>query len=129
NLDVLAGYSYQQFNRRSSNQRGTNFIEDNQKLYLSNLDYASAFPPNQNWSNESPKDELQSVFGRVNVNINEKILLTATMRADGSSRFGGDNKYGYFPSAAVAYRLSEEGFLPDAFSDFKVRLGYGVTGN
>jgi TonB-dependent starch-binding outer membrane protein SusC len=129
NLNVLAGYSYQQFNRRASNQRGTNFVEDNQALYLSNLDYASGFPANQNWSNESPKDELQSFFGRVNVTFNEKLNVTATIRADGSSRFGDENKYGYFPSAAVAYTLSDEGFVPESFSALKVRLSYGITGN
>lgn len=74
-------------------------------------------------------DELQSVFGRVNYNISQKYLLTATLRADGSTRFGGNNKYGLFPSAAFAWRLSEEDFIPAAFDDLKLRLGYGVTGN
>lgn len=74
-------------------------------------------------------DELQSFFGRVNYNIAEKYLFTATFRADGSTRFGGGNKYGYFPSGAFAWRLSEEDFIPDGFDDLKLRLGYGVTGN
>lgn len=129
NLNALVGYSYQKFNRRTSNTRGTNFIETNQELYLSNLDYASSFPANQNSSSESPTDELQSFFGRVNVSLSDKILLTGTVRSDGSSRFGENNKYGVFPSAAVAYRLSEEDFIPETFSDLKVRLGWGITGN
>jgi iron complex outermembrane receptor protein len=74
-------------------------------------------------------DELQSFFGRVNYSIKDKYLFTATFRADGSTRFGGDNKYGYFPSGAFAWRLSEEAFMPDFFDDLKLRLGYGVTGN
>lgn len=74
-------------------------------------------------------DELQSFFGRVNYTIRDKYLMTATFRADGSTRFGGDNKYGYFPSAAVAWRISEEPFIPDFFDDLKLRVGYGVTGN
>ena len=74
-------------------------------------------------------DELQSFFGRLNYTLNDKYLFTATFRADGSTRFGGNNKYGYFPSAAVAWRLSEEAFIPEVFDDLKLRLGYGVTGN
>src|SRR5690606_39408050 len=58
-------------------------------------------------------------------------LLTASYRADGSSVFGANNKWGYFPSASVAWRLSEEDFIQslDVFSDFKVRASWGVTGN
>jgi TonB-dependent starch-binding outer membrane protein SusC len=74
-------------------------------------------------------DELQSFFTRVNYNINEKYLFTVSVRADGSTRFGGDNKYGIFPSAAAAWRLSDEDFAPDVFDDLKLRVGYGVTGN
>jgi iron complex outermembrane receptor protein len=75
-------------------------------------------------------DELQSYFGRVNFNINEKYLLTASLRADGSTRFGGDNQYGYFPSFAAKWRLIQESFIPKGiFSDLGLRVGYGVTGN
>ena len=59
----------------------------------------------------------------------DKYLLTASIRADGSSRFGENNKYGYFPSFAAAWRLSEESFMPNVFSDFKLRAGWGQTGN
>ena len=74
-------------------------------------------------------DELQSFYGRVNYDIADKYLFTATLRADGSTRFGGNNKYGYFPSAAAAWRLSDEDFIPEFFDDLKLRAGYGVTGN
>ncbi len=74
-------------------------------------------------------DELQSFFGRVNYSLQDKYLFTATVRADGSTRFGGDNKYGIFPSAAFAWRMSDEGFIPAAISNLKFRLGYGITGN
>lgn len=74
-------------------------------------------------------DELQSFFGRVNYSLADKYMITATVRADGSTKFGGDNKYGVFPSAALAWRLSEEDFIPDLFDDLKFRVGYGVTGN
>jgi iron complex outermembrane receptor protein len=74
-------------------------------------------------------DELQSFYGRFNVSISDKYLITATVRADGSTRFGGNNKYGVFPSAAFKWRLSEESFIPEAFSDLNFRISYGVTGN
>ncbi len=74
-------------------------------------------------------DELQSFFGRVNYSIAEKYLFTATLRADGSSKFGGNNQYGYFPSAAFAWNISDEDFIPDNISTLKLRLGWGITGN
>ncbi|UJH66239.1 SusC/RagA family TonB-linked outer membrane protein [Allomuricauda sp. SCSIO 65647] len=74
-------------------------------------------------------DELQSFFARVNYTLHDKYLFTATVRADGSSRFGGNNQYGYFPSAAFAWKLNEEDFIGEAFSTLKVRLNWGITGN
>src|SRR5680860_298951 len=75
------------------------------------------------------KDELQSFFGRLNYTIADKYLLTGTLRVDGSSRFGPNNQYGYFPSGAFAWKIDQEGFMPDAISTLKLRLGYGITGN
>ena len=74
-------------------------------------------------------NELQSFFGRINYNLYDKYLFTATVRADGSTRFGGNNKYGVFPSGAFAWRISDENWSPDFFDNLKLRLGYGVTGN
>ena len=74
-------------------------------------------------------DELQSFFARVNYSIKNKYLLTATVRADGSSRFGGDNQYGIFPSAAFAWKINEEDFIGENVSTLKLRLGWGITGN
>ncbi|GGG41747.1 SusC/RagA family TonB-linked outer membrane protein [Christiangramia forsetii] len=74
-------------------------------------------------------DELQSFFTRLNYTIADKYLFTATLRADGSSRFGSDNQYGYFPSAAFAWKINEEDFSGDLFSTLKLRLSYGITGN
>ncbi len=81
-------------------------------------------------SNESD-DLLLSFFGRANYSFTDKYLLTATMRADGSSKFGAGNKYGYFPSASGAWRASEEEFIKslDLFSNLKLRVSYGVAGN
>ena len=74
-------------------------------------------------------DELQSFFGRVNYSIADKYLFTATMRADGSSRFGPDNQYGYFPSGAFAWQIAEEDFIGDNVSTLKLRLSAGLIGN
>jgi len=74
---------------------------------------------------------LLSFIGRLNYAYKSKYLLTATVRRDGSSRFGDDNKYGTFPSASAAWRISEEDFFKDIsfVNDLKLRVGYGITGN
>ncbi|MFZ9029676.1 MAG: SusC/RagA family TonB-linked outer membrane protein [Robiginitalea sp.] len=74
-------------------------------------------------------DELQSFFGRVNYSIADKYLFTATMRADGSSRFGPENQYGYFPSGAFAWQIGDEDFIGDNVSTLKLRLSAGLIGN
>ncbi|MEO6348918.1 MAG: SusC/RagA family TonB-linked outer membrane protein [Aquaticitalea sp.] len=74
-------------------------------------------------------DELQSYFTRLNYKIADKYLFTFTLRADGSTRFGPNNQYGYFPSGAFAWKLQDEDFIPETFSTLKLRLGYGITGN
>lgn len=78
-----------------------------------------------------PDDKLLSFFGRVNYDFKSKYLVTATYRADGSSKFLGDNRWGYFPSAAVAWKLKEENFLKNVewLNALKLRLSYGEAGN
>jgi TonB-linked SusC/RagA family outer membrane protein len=78
-----------------------------------------------------PEDKLLSFFGRVNYDFKDRYLLTATYRADGSSKFMEDNRWGYFPSAAVAWKVSSEEFLKDIswLNLLKVRLSYGEAGN
>lgn len=79
----------------------------------------------------NPDDKLMSFFGRVNYDILNKYLFTATYRADGSSKFLGSNRWGYFPSAAVAWKIKEESFLKDVnwISSLKLRASYGLAGN
>ena len=74
-------------------------------------------------------DELQSFFGRINYSISDKYLFTGTVRADGSSRFGPENQYGYFPSGAFAWKMNEEDFIGDNVSTLKLRLSGGITGS
>ena len=74
---------------------------------------------------------IESYFGRLNYNFGDRYLLTATLRADGSSSFGPNNRWGYFPSVALAWRASQESFLKDVswLSNLKLRLGWGLVGN
>lgn len=76
-------------------------------------------------------DKLLSFFGRVNYDLNDRYLFTASYRADGSSKFLGDNRWGYFPSIAGAWKISEESFLENAtwINALKLRLSYGQAGN
>jgi iron complex outermembrane receptor protein len=73
---------------------------------------------------------LLSMFGRVNYGFDDRYLLTGSVRRDGSSRFSADNRWGWFPAAAFAWRISRESFMRDSktFSDLKLRLGWGKTG-
>jgi iron complex outermembrane receptor protein len=123
----LLGYSYQTFDRSGNSISGRDF-EYNEVSYLNQLQSISQ--ANRDISSyKDPENKLQSFFGRVNFNVLEKFMLTATLRADGSSKFGVNNKYGYFPSFALAYRISEDPFIPEVFNDLKLRFGWGKTGN
>ncbi|MGK7396221.1 MAG: SusC/RagA family TonB-linked outer membrane protein [Candidatus Cyclobacteriaceae bacterium M3_2C_046] len=83
---------------------------------------------NMGWSGSSA---LNSYFGRIIYNFDERYLITGTYRADGSSKFGPENRWGYFPAVALAWRISNEQFMGgiDFISNLKLRLGYGETGN
>ena len=131
-LTALAGYSYQSFERSGKRAQYANFRTSDLDVMINNL--ASADQSNGNAGSTGTNsfrtiDELQSFFGRLNFDIADKYLITATLRADGSTRFGSGNQYGYFPSFAFKWRLIQESFVPDVFTDLGLRLGYGVTGN
>ena len=95
---------------------------------LANMGAGTALPTQ---TTISAKDNMLSFFGRVNYTLMDKYLLTVTVRADGSSKFGKGNRWGYFPSASVAWRMEQEEFLKevDWLNQLKVRVSYGVTGN
>ncbi|MGL4411515.1 MAG: SusC/RagA family TonB-linked outer membrane protein, partial [Bacteroidales bacterium] len=127
-FNLLAGHSYQNFH----NYRygiSVNGFEVDDIDYL----YDLAFGKNKQIVGTSnvTVNELQSFFGRVNYNLMEKYLLTVNFRADGSTKFGENNKYGYFPSAALAWRVSEEDFVKklEIFDNLKLRTSWGITGN
>ncbi len=123
---ALVGYSYQQFENAGNRTVYGKFKTGDLNLMANN---ASSAGVSAIVNSYNTIDELQSYFGRVNFGISDKYLLTATLRADGSTKFGPDNKYGYFPSGAFKWRISQESFCPKVFSDLGLRLGYGITGN
>ena len=127
-FNFLLGHSYQNFNGITNNTNVQGFTVEGVK-YTDNLQYGNV--SSAIVSSSAYERELQSLFGRVNYTLKDKYLLTATVRRDGSSRFGANNKYGNFPSAAFAWRVMEENFMKDvtAVSNLKVRLGWGITGN
>lgn len=127
---VLAGHSYQRIYNRwrtwSVDLFTDNGIEPRYNPGLGQRLNLVDNPPG-GWANIN---ELQSFFGRANYDYQGKYMVTATVRADGSSKFGANNKYGTFPSFAVGWRLSEEKFLQSSpFSELKLRAGWGQTGN
>ncbi len=92
---------------------------------------ASLGTPETVSSNVNYDNKILSFFGRVNYNMGEKYLFTATLRADGSSKFSKRNKWGYFPSVSAAWRIGQEDIIErlGVFSDLKLRAGYGLAGN
>lgn len=125
-LTVLAGYTQQASRSENNYTASRGYINDN--LGYNNLG-AGEVPL-------TPKSGvgtwgLISYLGRVNYKLEDRFLFTLTGRVDGSSRFGENNRYGYFPSGAFAWRLIEEPFIKNLniFSDLKLRTSYGLTGN
>jgi TonB-dependent starch-binding outer membrane protein SusC len=125
-LDLLAGYSVQASHNESTNAGSQGFPVD---AYEYNNLGAGAVSVT---AGSSVSDALLlSYLGRVNYNLLDRYLFTLTARRDGSSRFGENNKWATFPSAAFAWRVVDEGFMQgqSLFSDLKLRLSYGRTGN
>jgi iron complex outermembrane receptor protein len=129
-LTTLAGHSYQKILVQSR------WFSIN-KFPISEIDprYNPGLGQDLTLANNKPggyatKNELQSFFGRATYQFKERYLLTATVRADGSSKFGANNKYGTFPSFSLGWRISEEPFMSTVpVATLKLRAGWGQTGN
>ncbi|MBE7169370.1 MAG: TonB-dependent receptor [Williamsia sp.] len=110
-----------------------NFFASRQGYALENTDYAYLDRGTTNINNggNGTANSLLSFFGQVNYAFNSKYLVTGTLRRDGSSRFGTNNRFGYFPAASVGWRVSQEEFIKNIsfISDLKLRYGYGQAGN
>lgn len=124
---ALAGISYQRYVTSYLNNRAADFPNESLGAENLNLGNQETF----RIQNSVTGNRLASYIGRVNYSFDDRYLATVTFRADGSSRFGKNNKFGYFPSAALAWRLSNESFLKeiDQITSLKLRLGWGRTGN
>ncbi len=127
NLKVMVGYAYQKFVNKNVWAQGKGYLSD-------------AFGINKLQSGDKLLNEISSgksvskylsYFARINYDLYDRYLMTFTIRADGSDKFGTNNQYGYFPSAAVAWRISEENFMKsiDWLSNLKLRVSVGQTGN
>jgi len=127
-FNFLLGHSFQKFRIFSYSLNETGF-PTSEVDNINDLDLGKATQATV--SSSITINELQSFFGRINYSLLDKYLLTVNFRADGSTKFGANNKYGYFPSAAFAWRMNEEKFIQNlnVFSDLKMRLGAGITGN
>jgi iron complex outermembrane receptor protein len=126
-LNAVLGYEYQSFNKRGYSMTGQDFLS-NAVPYVNQMQSTSTGSRVMS-SFADPSTELQSYFGRTIFNISDKYLITATVRVDGSSKFGANNKYGVFPSFAAAWNLHNEGFLPESVNSLKLRASWGQTGN
>lgn len=122
-FDIMAGYEWQHFHKETDYYYYGTYPD-------TNLEHAGEiYNPSENTLYKT-ENYLVSFFGRMNYSLLDRYLLTFTLRDDGSSRFSKKNRWGLFPSVALAWKVKEEGFLKDvdAVSDFKFRAGYGITG-
>ena len=124
-INFVGGWTYQEYKNRSAGTTGTTLSSNS--YGTDNLGVAAAITSTSNTS----KNTLPSGLARLNYRLMDKYLLTVSWRADASSRFGADKKWGYYPSGALAWRVSDEKFIQNipAISDLKLRVSYGHTGN
>ena len=126
-INALAGFEYVHNTNWSDRMANKNLPTD--KFGVKNLDIATQ--PTMAMTNYS-QNKLMSFFGRANIHLNnKKYLLTATVRADGSSKFRSENRWGYFPSVSGAWQIGQEGFMENVnfVNSLKLRAGWGLTGN
>lgn len=124
NVELMGGYSVQEYEVENSEFSGNQFPDDM-------VPWLSAAANITGWSNTQSGWSLISMYSRLNYNYKKKYLLTASIRRDGSSRFGSDNRWGDFPSVSAGWIVSEENFMKDLsiVSFMKLRAEYGATGN
>lgn len=129
-LALMAGYSWEEHkNGYGLGARGYNFWDDT--TGWNNLSYANSYDTDPFWGNLENKTRMISFYGRANYSYAGRYIVQAAVRRDGASVFGSNNKWATFPSASVAWRLSEESFIKDLgiFTDLKLRAGWGQSGN
>ncbi|QXD16586.1 TonB-dependent receptor [Rhodocaloribacter litoris] len=127
NVSLVGGYSFQEFLQEGFQAMAQGFVTD--LFEFNNL--AAGNSETFSISSFKQKNRLISFFGRLNYDYRGRYILSASLRRDGSSRFGADEKWGFFPAFTLGWRLSDESFLQgvEAISDLKLRVGWGVTGS
>ena len=129
-IQGLAGYTYQKIQSNSSYMINSGFDSD---FYgVNNIGAGTALGVGTaEMGSYKSQSQLISFFGRLMYNYDERILASVSLRREGSSRFGANNKWGWFPSASLGWRINREAFMKTVswVSDLKLRVGYGVTGN
>ncbi len=125
-IDAMVAFENNTYNFESFNIANQNYLDESSGVW--NINQGSIIT---GYGSYRGKNNRLSYLGRIYYDLANKYLFTVSLRCDGSDKFGPGNRYGYFPSAAVAWRLSEENFLKDvkAIDNLKLRLSYGVTGN
>jgi TonB-linked SusC/RagA family outer membrane protein len=128
NVNLLLGQ--ETYYLQSMNLNNTYYQFPANNFGLNNVSQASGNTKNS-YGSDLTKSSLGSFFGRASYNYKDRYILNFTLRADGSSKFGPENKWGYFPSVAGAWRISDESFMKNqnVLSDMKLRVGYGTAGN
>lgn len=132
NFSLLGGYSYQNIVNDGFGANNTQFVANGLGYNNLGLGAGSLILPSTSYvSSYKNQTTLASFFGRGTLNVNEKYNVTATLRYDGSSKFGANNKWGLFPSIAGGWTISDESFFPksNAFNYLKLRASWGKTGN
>ncbi|WP_299211576.1 TonB-dependent receptor [uncultured Aquimarina sp.] len=123
NIGLTGGWTMQGTDAQFSEQSGVGFATNN----TTSISAAGTITGSSTGKNQFG---LQSFFGRANYGYDNRYILSFTLRADGSSRFGENNQYGYFPSGSIAWRINKEAFFDvETISNFKLRASYGITGN
>ncbi|WDF76777.1 TonB-dependent receptor [Mucilaginibacter sp. KACC 22773] len=124
NINAVGGMTYQRQQNDLNSISGDQFPSDAYKKLISSADITAG-------SSSSTAYSLLSYFARANYKFDEKYLLSVSGRIDGSSRFGANHRYGFFPAGSVGWVISQEGFMKQQqlVSDLKLRASYGITGN
>ena len=131
-IGLMVGYSWEEnSNNDGFGLRVNNFFDDT--IGWNNLTYAGEMKNGMKWVESGSIETIRNIsfYGRASYSFNSKYMLQATVRRDGSSVFGKDNRWGTFPSVSVAWNITEEDFMKNqnVFDNLKLRLGYGVSGN
>ncbi len=126
-VQLLGGYSFQEFVNEGFGALSQGFVSDVFSFNSLAAGQSSTF----DIRSFRTKSRLVSFFGRLNYSYNSRYIFSASLRRDGSSRFGNDNKWGTFPAVTLGWRLSSESFMEDVdfVDDLKLRVGYGITGS